>query len=124
MKKGIKKIIAMVCAIAMVVSSMTINTKVETKAADYSTLEGYKTITNSNWPQIAGTCLENSQYVFDGNTVAINPFQYQDDGTTLYMAFPGDWASGLKAVANGTEIAGSGNQIFIRKSNEIHMSIM
>lgn len=39
MKKKMKKIIAVVCAIAMVVSSMTIYSNTTAKAADYSTLE-------------------------------------------------------------------------------------
>lgn len=53
MKKGIKKIIAMVCAIAMVVSSMTVNTKIETKAdVDYTGYD-YKTIDASKQLYVA-----------------------------------------------------------------------
>ena len=117
MNKKIKKIIAVVCAIAMVVSSMTIYSNT-TKAADYSTLT-YNAITNNNHADLKGTSLEGSKYAFEGESVVINPFQYQDAGMKqLYMAFPGNWADGLKAVVNGTEIAGSVNQIFINSAHE------
>lgn len=118
MKKKMKKIIAVVCAIAMVVSSMTIYSNTTVEAADYSGLE-YKAIGNNQFPDLDGTSLKNSQYAFEGESVVINPFQYQDAGMKqLYMAFPGTWTDGLKAVVNGTEIAGNGNQIFIDSAHE------
>lgn len=120
MKKKTKKIIAIICSIVMVVSSMTITgiNKVEA-ANDYSKLTPYNAITNNEHPDLNGTSLYGSKYAFDGSTVPISPFQYQDAGNKqLYMAFPGEWAAGLKAVVNGTEIAGSGNQIFVNNAHE------
>ena len=113
MKKTMKRIVSVVLALAMVVTSLNYTPKTVEAAEDYSSLT-YKDITNNGFADLNGTSLSGSQYAFSGDEVVINPFQYQGVGMKdLYMAFPGNWATGLKVTANGKDAKIDGNQAFV-----------
>lgn len=100
MKKGIKKIIAMVCAIVMVVSSMTINTKIEIKAADYSTLEFTKV-------EVAGLTGSYEYCITNNSMIGFSHLNFYVSGPTDYMQLVGSGDSKFNestATVNGEDI--------------------
>lgn len=103
MKNRIKRMLAIVCSLALVVSSLTLIPISVVDAADYSGLTYDKEIANNGDTQ--GTeSLKGSKYaVYEGDAV-FSVFQYQGVGNAdLYIApASGYSASNLKVALNGT----------------------
>ena len=104
LSKTMKKAIAYICAVAMVVGSLTIYKASSIKAADdYSNLDYTGTVANDggiNYDNLKGSTwalLENSTSIQE---YSFNVFQYQE-GNTLYVTAHTD--VGLVGKINGIE---------------------
>lgn len=117
MKKNIKKLIAGICSIALILNYIIIVSSTITSAADYQKLK-YTSIENNQSADLQNTSLENSQYAFEGTNNIINSLKYQGkELKQLCIEFVEEYTDELKAVINGTEIVGESDQLVI---NDIH----
>ena len=115
LSKTMKKAIAYICAVAMVVGSLTIYKASSIKAADdYSDLDYTGTVANDggiNYDNLKGSTwalLENSTSIQE---YSFNVFQYQE-GNTLYVTAHTD--VGLVGKINGIEGEKQGAGLFFR----------
>ena len=107
LSKKMKKIWAVLCAIAMVVTSITVY-QANVSAADYSGLS-YEDITNKQNTELAAS-LQGSQIAVAEGGLTLNVKQYQNFGE-LYLAVAGISAANLAVTANGQEVATEGTGV-------------
>ena len=118
MNRRFKKLIAFVCAIALVVTSITVYNVKTASAADYSGLS-YVDINNNNNNEFSAA-LKGSQIAVAEGALTLNVSQYQNAGfSELYLAVSGISAANLVVTANGKTVETEGTGIRMYNAAEV-----
>lgn len=109
LRKSLRKALAYICAIALVITSIT-GYRANVNAADYSALE-YQDIMNNQNNEFAAN-LKGSQIAVAEGGLRLNVKQFQNAGfNELYLAVAGISAANLAVTANGQKVETEGTGI-------------
>ena len=114
-KKSMKKVLSVLLALAMVITSISYTPKVVSAAEDYSTIAEWKELANS---AAAPENLQGSTYAVYSGTLNPTVSQFQGAGNNeIYFALGGKFPQ--SASLNGSSVKITTDQIFIENATDV-----